>query len=511
MKKIKLQNLIIFHFTISIGVLLAVYQYLFNRSLWFDEAMLSINILNKDFAELLQPLDFDQVAPIGFLFAEKFFVILLGKNEFAMRIFPLLNFLICIPLFYLLIVKMTHSKLIALIGVSLFCLNINLLYYASEAKQYMTDVLVAVGCMYATLSFNPNKNRSVCLYACLGCIALFFSNIAVVILFVCGFYLLFTEVYKNKNYRLLLVFGCWLITFLLYYIAFIHNHPTKNMMLLYWDHAFLPMNPFSKEFYLFLYKKFYGFYRVVLGFDKFWILPLILTLSAVAIWLKGKKYANLFLILFPVACHLMLSALKLYPFNSRLILYLSPYFLFLIAMGAYHFYGFTKQYITALPVTVFAIPILGLSVPLLNEFPFERQEVRNSLTYLEKNIKSNEKLYVYYSSNFEYEFYKSTGVVSNNNSVIIGKEHRSNKHNYRSELSNLSGKVWLLFSHVYAFNSTENEENYIVNFLLSQGAQLIDFKKYEGSSIYLIDTNKKRPLEHDSTDHKNTKSLSGVN
>ena len=37
---------------------------------------------------MFQPLDYDQGAPIGFLLVEKLFNLILGKHEFALRLFP---------------------------------------------------------------------------------------------------------------------------------------------------------------------------------------------------------------------------------------------------------------------------------------------------------------------------------------------------------------------------------------------------------------------------------------
>src|SRR5512139_456910 len=85
------------------GILLRLRQYLTGRSLWMDEAMLALNIVNRSFGELLKPLDYDQGAPLGFLMVEKLFNLLLGRSEYALRLFPLLVGILSIWLFYLLL------------------------------------------------------------------------------------------------------------------------------------------------------------------------------------------------------------------------------------------------------------------------------------------------------------------------------------------------------------------------------------------------------------------------
>lgn len=79
-----------------LGISLAIYQFFYNRSLWNDEAALALNIIDKSFSQLLQPLDYKQVAPIAYLFVEKFLTLLMGKSEYALRIFSLVAFILSI-------------------------------------------------------------------------------------------------------------------------------------------------------------------------------------------------------------------------------------------------------------------------------------------------------------------------------------------------------------------------------------------------------------------------------
>ena len=65
-------------------------------------------------------------------------------------------------------------------------------------------------------------------------------------------------------------------------------------------------------------------------------------------------------------------------------------------------------------------------------------------------------------------------------------------YKYDPELLNLKGKVWLLFSHVYPLR---NEEKYMMELLLSKGSEVLDVKKYKGSSVYYVDTKKPKPYK----------------
>jgi uncharacterized membrane protein len=126
-----------------LGVALRVRAYLANRSLWFDEALSALNIVNRRFAELLQPLDYEQAAPFGFLFAERLVVNLIGTSEYALRLFPLLCGIASVFIFWQL-ARQLLSRVGIVVGLVIFSVSDQLIYYSSEVKPYSTDVAVAL-------------------------------------------------------------------------------------------------------------------------------------------------------------------------------------------------------------------------------------------------------------------------------------------------------------------------------------------------------------------------------
>ncbi|MEM9979357.1 MAG: hypothetical protein AAF808_17135, partial [Cyanobacteria bacterium P01_D01_bin.2] len=71
---------------VALGALFRIIQYFNNRSLWVDEAKLSINIVERGFIELLRPLDYGQSAAPGFLFLQKLSTLIVGNDEFGLRL-----------------------------------------------------------------------------------------------------------------------------------------------------------------------------------------------------------------------------------------------------------------------------------------------------------------------------------------------------------------------------------------------------------------------------------------
>jgi len=164
------------------GFLLRLRQYLTGRSLWLDEAMLALNIVNRRFGDLFKPLDYDQGAPIGFMLVEKIFSLIFGTNEFSLRLFPLMVGLGSLWMFYLLLKHFTHDAGLW-IGLALFAFNPRLIYYSSEVKQYIVDVAMTILLLLIAMPLfqQPSRKRFATL-TLIGLLALWFSHPSLFIL-----------------------------------------------------------------------------------------------------------------------------------------------------------------------------------------------------------------------------------------------------------------------------------------------------------------------------------------
>jgi hypothetical protein len=98
--------------------------------------------------------------------------------------------------------------------------------------------------------------------------------------------------------------------------------------------VFVPKNPFTLNFLFFVYTKLRSTFGELLSFWYVGEFSLIL-LNLLGLWnLFFKTKVKLgFLLLLPVLIHLVLSYFKMYPFDSRLILYQVPFILVVCAFG----------------------------------------------------------------------------------------------------------------------------------------------------------------------------------
>ena len=127
---------------LAVGVAIRLIRYLLRFPLWGDEAMLAMNFLDRDYAGLMQPLHFHQVAPLLFLWIELAAIKLLGFHEWSVRLFPLLCSLASLFLFHRLARLLLRGAPLVL-AVGIFAVTYSGLRYAAEMKPYGGDLMIS--------------------------------------------------------------------------------------------------------------------------------------------------------------------------------------------------------------------------------------------------------------------------------------------------------------------------------------------------------------------------------
>lgn len=468
------------------GFALSLIQYLANRSLWLDEASIANNIIDRDLLKLLEPLDYNQVAPILFLQLTKLFSIIIPNSELGLRLFPLLSYWGSLLVFYRISKLLFDHYSTTTFSLLVFVFNATLIYYSSELKQYMSDVLVLLILYYTTIKYSSKIESNYLLFIFLGALSVFLSNITPIVLLSCGMYLIFCnlrELYSNnRRVRFLaLIFTCWFISFAVYYALFIRNHPTRATMVSYWGNSFLPNNPLKSNFYLFLYHKFKMVFFSLLDFNQLSKVFIVLYVVGLTWLFLTKKIRYLILLLTPIIVHLILSSLKQYPFDKRLILYSTPVYIFTIAFGYERVLNFKYLSVLKNRNVYFIVPFLFLGWFLFTKpFPIKREEIKESIRFVNNNINVSDKLYIYFGAHRAFDYYYKINYFRPSNQLIYGLNSRSDKNKYIDQIKTINGTTWLLFSHAY-----KDEEKFIVQQLDGLGYTRIKSFKTKGSSAYL--------------------------
>jgi hypothetical protein len=476
------------------GILLRIRQYLTGRSLWADEAMLALNIVERDFVGLFQPLDYDQGAPVGFLLVEKLFHAVLGKHEFALRLFPLLVGLTSLWLFYILLKQIVSeaSRAGLLVALALFAFNPRLIYYSSEVKQYIIDVAVTILLLLIAapaFSASPRK-RDYAWLLLAGLIALWFSHPALFMLAGIGLALVIITLQRRDYSSLRFVIGIgilWLFNIAFLYLLILKDLSQNAYMREYWQGAFLPVPPWSDPGWF--TKSLNENIGIQFGIPyAVFVVFFLMLVGWVMLWFHQRGYAIAFASILLVT--LTASVLQLYPVFERMILFLIPIGLILIGKAIEAIYLRIQRYGLAGVLSVFLLAgylLYGPFVTSMQNFvqPKYFEHIRPTMEALRDAWKDGDTLYVSNGALPAFRFYAPFYGLETITYDFGKREDYKNPENILNQLDLLKEqpRVWILFSHVYE-REEFNERDYVLNYLNENGEKKREFR-VPGTSVFL--------------------------
>ena len=370
----------------------------------------------------------------------------------------------------------------ALFAAAVFALTPMSIYYATECKQYMCDILATLVLFEYVLR---KRNNQIVLFA-IGAVAMYLSNIAIVPLFLIGLHRLYTVVFQKKSWRDLWLLIGWAVLFAINYFAFVHDHPSRDYMLNYWDNRFMPSPLEGEAFITFILYAIGTTFRRIVDLDIYWLIPCGFAMYAIWLLFKRKQFLILYLFISPALVHLVLSALNLYPYAGRFILYLVPLITILAGVGWMHLVSISRVKWTwwVLVLLPFAYFYYATSLAI----PIEREEIKKTMQFIQDNQMDSAEYYVYYDGKRAYRFYTQHGPYFTQAGGVRGTNGRKDAQKLIADLHALRGRTWLLFSHVHiADKPVGDEEAYMISYILQKGGQVIKSYKTTGSSAYLID------------------------
>ncbi len=307
----------------GLGVVLRLIQYLYNRSFWQDEVELALNVIQRDFAHLAEPLAGDQAAPYLVLVLFKAMHALFGVNDYAFRFAPLAFSIGGLALFVPLSRRLLSAKG-ALGSVILLAIAPTAVNFSVEYKQYAVDGFATIWILLAlTPLLEGRRTPHAWIHAAIaGGVSVWLSFPAVFVLAGAGTAMLFAQwkAWQKLGLPLTLV-GLWIALFAGHY-ALVGSAAADNDSLNdFWGGHMLPLPTSLDKINVFWHKMLHiADYSLPYPWP---IVPLMAAYVGFA-FLARKRPVSAAAIGLPFLAVMGASMLGLYPIYSRLILFLQP-------------------------------------------------------------------------------------------------------------------------------------------------------------------------------------------
>ena len=478
------------------GSLLRLTEYLFNRSLWLDESMLAVNIVNKDFFQLLSPLDYHQGAPAGFLMLERLAVQVFGNSEYALRLFPLMSGIISLFLFYHLAKRTVTSKAVP-IALGFFAISGPLIYYSSEVKQYSSDVAIAISLLSAAIYYESCKLTPwrVIGFGFLGAASIWFSHPSVFILAGIGMTLTSLCLTRRRWARmgtLSIAYSLWGLSFAACYVISLRHLANSKILLDGWTSAFVPSPIVSVSALEWFVRTFFGIFKDPVGLELSGLAALMFVFGCMAMLRNTSE--KFFILISPVLLTLIAAGLHKYPFSGRLLLFLAPAFLLMIGEGTAQILSNIKKDASIIGVCLIGFlsfhPFLYSTYHLL--IPRVREEIKPVMNHIKEHQREEDVLYVYNPAIPPFQYYASRFGLDRMNLVMGGPR---DWEIYEKDIEQLRShrRVWLLFSHTHGPSGRDDEEKLFL-YLVDKRAARLDYFKSAGAAVYLYDFDERGSL-----------------
>lgn len=479
---------------VCFGVLVRTVQYLSNRSLWGDEVNLALNIIERSYGELSRTLDNNQAAPLGFLWLEKLATQIWGNSEYALRLVPFIASLVSLGMFYRLVRQYSFTIAVP-IAIALFACGRYTLYFATELKPYSSDMAIALILFWLLVKaqhkiLNLGETTG---FACLGSLAIWFSYPSIFILGGLEGWNLLTASRKYAQKIIInrwVIYLTWLVSFGWFYWLTIANTLGNEDLSSSWESRY----PDSLGDIFWVFDALGRFFYHPMGFsgvtDGIGILAFIVGCIA---WYRRNRTIWLAFIA-PFVATIIAAYLHKYPFRDRLILFLAPLGIAIVAEGV----ALMLAQLNRVSLVHRLFGILGIICLCALTFPAIyrasnftlrpelKHEVKPVLAHVAERVRLGDKIYVYAEANPAFVYYLKIYDYSDlhytygtTNFSAEGKELSEKYQQLAKELQPLRGhRVW------FVLRADRPEELEILQYLDRIGQQKDSFQQ-TGASAYL--------------------------
>ena len=457
-------TLVVWALILAGGILRIGFFWLDTR-FWGDEAALALNLKTRTVSQFLAPLDHEQHAPLLYILLEKGVFDMLGSGEYALRLPSLVASLLSLPLFFWWM-RRTAPTNVSLVALIFFALNPRLISYSAQLKPYAFDVLSTLVICVCGLGLRQHAYewKWLALFALVGGSLIWVSFPVAFVLAGAALALMVTEGTRGRRRNgalVLLPVLVWGISFLYNQVLITHHSLADQELLFFWQDqgAFAPFPPKNAGQFRDMIALFLRPFQWATPFKVLIGVPALLWLAGlIRLFRKDATTAGFCLV--PVVLTFVASGLHLYPFEGRLILFLVPLYLTLVAWGIACFQLDAEDRVTAPVLIAF---LLIAYVVLLNDIchdHFNRTSVPRALNRIAKSHQPHDALYVFYSGGYRTFLWYGHSYSLDDMAIIHGSPRTHGKRIVETDLERMTKarRLWLLFPESSEADMKERDE-----------------------------------------------------
>jgi len=461
-----------------LGVLLRAWHYGANSSLWLDELALANNVLPRGLPALLtDPLDFAQIAPLGYLLLLKGISWTGGDGELGLRLPAFLASVAALPLIALLARELVGLRQ-AWIPTLLVAVSSPLVFQAAQVKPYSGDVLLTVALLWvAVRATRATTTPRLPAITALGIVAPWFSFPALFALAAAGLALLLGS--RRWTGRALapgigMVLSFWALSSaaaLMVSFALV-TEATSLFMQDFWVIGFPRIPPASLADLLWPFTALTDLLRELGNFRGSRPLAVVTALGTFAWAARSGRMAIVTLV--PLVAAVAAATLHLYPLAARTALWALPLVAILLVLG-------TQAVLERLPLapdsrfTALLLP-LALGIPLLlggrSPRPLATEQPRPVLQHLVDAAQPGDAAYIHYSGWQAWQYY-APRLGAAGPPVTVGACSQLDRGLPLREIQALAGhdRIWVFLSHP---DDQLREREMFTRFLRAAGARSVE-------------------------------------
>lgn len=437
-----------------------VFAYIQNRPLWHDECLLALNVINHNFFGLFLPFDDNQSAPCMFLVFVKFLTILFGESEFVLRFLPFIFSIASVFVFYLLTEKIFSEKWLLVLANLLFALNLPLIYYSQEFKQYSPEVFFMIFSLlvFAKFSIKSTDVKKAALFAFVSFLPFLFSFSYVFVFLAYLLYEFFNpKISTNKSFWVYVSISLAFFIFSYFLILLPQKINSQTFLFNYWDSGFIGFD--------------FSIFKLFITNLKYFFAPnpnvLFIALLVIFGFIKAIRSENkiLKICIISILLGIIASMLQIYPIKERLALWSLPILIIFICNALNFNFKKANKFFAGFLLLVFLLAFNGYGskyliniknggIYYITRYFHSYEDARFALKILKNNYRQFDTVVLNKASIKEWEYYSRLLDFRVNDYIVVNPKEYS-KQLYFNELNALEKGKDYIFYHSYDYYSSQ--------------------------------------------------------